>query len=127
LSLCREAALGQSGAMALRLATCGSTFPWLELGTPVSLLLLAGVFSAAPPVASKWVVSWIGSAHGPYPAGNSLAQPELKLVFPKPAAGARDQSFRMIVRPEIWGCQARLRFSNAFGRQPGRSAAVSVG
>jgi lysophospholipase L1-like esterase len=93
----------------------------------VSLLLLAGFSAAAPAGGTKWVVSWVGSAHGPYPAGNALAQPQLKLVFPKPASGARDQSFRLIVRPEIWGCQARLRFSNAFGSQPVLFADVHVG
>jgi lysophospholipase L1-like esterase len=39
-------------------------------------------------------------------------------VFPSPASGARDQSFRLIVRPDIWSARARLRFSNAFGDRP---------
>ena len=51
----------------------------------------------------------------------------MKLVFPAPAAGARDQSFRMIVKPEIWGCQARLRLSNAFGKQAVTFADVHLG
>jgi lysophospholipase L1-like esterase len=29
-----------------------------------------------------------------------------------------DQTFRLIVRPNLWGRQARLRFSNAFGTKP---------
>jgi len=66
----------------------------------------------------KWVVSWVGSAQGPYPIGNPSAQPDLKLAFPSAEAGARDQSFRLIVKPEIWGTEARLRFSNVFGARP---------
>jgi lysophospholipase L1-like esterase len=97
------------------------------LATASALLASAGVAAAAPEAGSKWVVSWAASAQGPYPAGNELAQPELKAVFPKAAAGARDQSFRLIVRPEIWGCQARVRFSNAFGSQPVTFADVHVG
>ena len=58
------------------------------------------------------------SAQGPYPVGNATAQPELKFAFPDPAKGATDQSFRLIVRPDIWGRQARLRLSNAFGTKP---------
>ena len=106
---------------------------WRGTAASVALLLLAGLSAAAaaaPPPATggtRWVVSWVGSAHGPYPAGNALAQPELKLAFPRPATGARDQSFRLIVRPEIRGCQARLRFSNAFGTQPVTFSDVHVG
>jgi lysophospholipase L1-like esterase len=66
----------------------------------------------------KWVVSWTASAHGPYPVGNPSAQPDQKFAFPSPAAGANDQTFRLIVRPDIWGRQARLRLTNVFGTRP---------
>jgi lysophospholipase L1-like esterase len=66
----------------------------------------------------RWVTSWTASAQGPYPTGNGSAQPNLSLVFPVPAAGARDQSFRLIVRPDIWGSSARIRLSNVFGTKP---------
>src|SRR4051812_19329636 len=65
--------------------------------------------------AQKWVATWTGSAHGPYPTGNPVAQPELKFAFPAPASGARDQTFRLIVRPDLWGTRWRVRLSNAFG------------
>lgn len=39
-------------------------------------------------------------------------------MFPAPAAGAKDQSFRLIVRPDIWGTSARIRLSNVFGARP---------
>jgi len=64
----------------------------------------------------KWVVSWAASVQGPYP-----------VAFPTPAAGARDQTFRLIARPDIWGRQARLRLSNAFGTKPITFGSVFVG
>lgn len=89
--------------------------------------LMTGSSQAAEQTPAGWVVAWVGSAHGPYPSGNELAQPDLKLAFPAPATGARDQSFRMIVKPAIWGSHTRLRFSNAFGRKPVTFADVFVG
>ena len=96
-----------------------------------SLLLLfcavgANSISSAQPQ-DKWVVSWVGSAQGPYPSGNPSAQPDLKLAFPSVETGARDQSFRLIVKPEIWGPEARLRFSNAFGAKPVNFDGVFLG
>ncbi len=54
---------------------------------------------------------------GPYPSGNASAQPDLRFAFPSARDGARDQTFRLIVMPDIWGRQARLRLSNAMGSQ----------
>ena len=68
--------------------------------------------------ASGWVASWAASVHGPYPIGNPSAQPDQRFAFPSPESGARDQTFRLIVRPDIWGRQARIRFSNVFGTRP---------
>jgi lysophospholipase L1-like esterase len=82
------------------------------------LVVLAFSIAALPAAPNHWVTGWTGSVQGPYPTGNASAQPNLSLVFPVPASGARDQSFRLIVRPDIWGSQARLRFSNAFGTKP---------
>lgn len=76
------------------------------------------IFLTAPLAWGKWVTAWTGSVQGPYPSGNPLAQPNLSFVFPTPEIGAKDQSFRMIVRPDIWGSQARLRLSNALGTKP---------
>jgi lysophospholipase L1-like esterase len=74
-----------------------------------------------------WATVWAGSAQGPYPAGNASAQPDLSLVFPSAEAGARDQSFRLIVRPDVWGTEARIRLSNAFGSRPVSFDRVFVG
>ncbi|MBV8589467.1 MAG: lysophospholipase [Acetobacteraceae bacterium] len=80
--------------------------------------LLLALLVALLPVAAfgqNWVTAWAGSVQGPYPVGNPSAQPVLSFAFPSAQTGARDQSFRLIIRPDIWAKQARLRFSNAFG------------
>jgi lysophospholipase L1-like esterase len=79
---------------------------------------------AAPP---NFVVAWAASAQGPYPVGNPTAQPDLRFAFPDPQKGAQDQTFRLIVRPDIWGRQARVRLSNAFGQKPVTFDAIRIG
>ena len=51
----------------------------------VALLALS-----VPAQAERWVASWTGAAHGPYPLGNPTAQPELKFAFRAPEQGASD-------------------------------------
>jgi lysophospholipase L1-like esterase len=85
-----------------------------------AFLIVAGIFLLLPHTlaaqeGATWVVSWVASAHGPYPVGNPSAQPDQRFAFPSAQAGANDQTFRLIVRPDIWGRQARLRLSNVFG------------
>ena len=75
----------------------------------------------------RWITSWVGSVQGPYPVGNPSAQPLMDGVFPSPALGACDQSFRLIVRPDVWGPQTRVRLSNALGTQSVSFADVYVG
>ena len=77
----------------------------------LALLLLA----SSPAAAEKWVTSWVGSVQGPYPVGNAVAQPDLRFAFPSQETGAKDQTFRLVIKPELWGRTVRLRFSNAFG------------
>jgi lysophospholipase L1-like esterase len=81
----------------------------------------------AAPKGDKWVTTWAASAQGPYPVGNPSAQPVQRFAFPVPETGARDQTFRLILQPEIWGQKARLRFSNAFGTRPISFDGVYVG
>ena len=71
--------------------------------------------ASMPASAQKWVTVWTASVQGPYPVGNASAQPDLRFAFPNPQAGARDQTFRLIVLPDFWTREGRLRFSNAFG------------
>src|ERR1700731_2353329 len=84
----------------------------------MALMVAISAFSSSAQSPQKWVTSWTGSVQGPYPIGNPSAQPDLRLAFPSPETGARDQSFRLTVRPDLWGRQVRLRFSNALGTRP---------
>ena len=77
--------------------------------------------------ADKWVTAWAASAQGPYPSGNAILQPDMHRAFPSPETGAKDQSFRLIVGPDIWGREARIRLSNAFGTKPITFDGVYIG
>ncbi len=79
------------------------------------------------PECPPWATVWTASSQGPYPAGKPTAQPEMRFVFPDPARGACDQSFRMVLRPSLWGTHLRLRFSNALGARELRLAHVHAG
>ncbi|WP_315833365.1 GDSL-type esterase/lipase family protein [Bradyrhizobium prioriisuperbiae] len=83
----------------------------------IAALLMGGPQSALA-ASQKWVATWAGSAQGPYPVGNPSAQPDQQFAFPSAATGARDQTFRLILRPSVWGRQARIRVTNVFGTQP---------
>jgi len=97
-------------------------------GRTLLFVLLAFIAACASmQTTEKWVVSWTASVQGPYPVGNPSAQPDLRFAFPSAETGARDQTFRLVVRPDIWGRQTRLRFSNAFGMRPVTFDAVFVG
>ena len=73
------------------------------------------------------MTSWSGSVQGPYPIGNPSAQPDLLFAFPSPKTGARDQSCRLIVRPDLWARQMRLRFSNSLVTRPVTFDDIHVG
>lgn len=77
--------------------------------------------------AAHWVAAWTGAAQGPYPLGNPTAQPDMSFALPSAERGATDQTFRLIVRPDVWGRQARLRFCNAFGTRPVTFNGIHVG
>ena len=79
------------------------------------------------PAGQKWVATWAASVHGPYPSGNPSAQPDMKFALPDPAQGAVDQSFRLIVKPDLWGDRVRIRLANTFGTQPVTFSAIHVG
>jgi lysophospholipase L1-like esterase len=81
----------------------------------VAMIAAAGLHAQS---GDKWVTSWAASAHGPYPSGNASAQPDLRLAFPTLANGARDQTFRLMLLPDLWGKRVRVRFTNAFGTRP---------
>ena len=93
------------------------------IGLMITTLLISGFLFN--PIASAggysdtdhWVATWAASAHGTYPVGTAVAQPDLSFAFPSPDTGAYNQTFRLIVRPTLWGDDFRLRFSNVFGTQ----------
>jgi lysophospholipase L1-like esterase len=93
----------------------------------VAIIITFIVLPASAQQNQKWTASWVGSVHGPYPVGNPSAQPNLSFVFPSAETGARDQTFRLIVRPDVWGPQTRIRFSNALGIRPVTFDGVFVG
>jgi lysophospholipase L1-like esterase len=88
----------------------------LGIMLPMVAMSLAQSVDAQP--ASRWVTSWAASSQGPFPSGAVVALPDQSFAFPDAAAGADDQSFRMIVRPSVWAGRTRLRLSNAFGTRP---------
>lgn len=104
--------------------TIGCIVACILVGAAVARLAIA---QTAPAKGPRWVAAWGASAHGPYPAGFPAAQPDLKFAFPDAERGASDQSFRLIVRPDVWGAQARIRLSNAFGTKPATFDGVYLG
>lgn len=83
--------------------------------------------AAIPAHAQKWVTSWAGSVQGPYPIGNPSAQPDLRFALPSQETGAKDQTFRLIVKPDLWGQKVRIRLSNAFGAKAVTFDDASIG
>ena len=90
----------------------------------LNMSLTANTFSAEY---NKWVTTWTASTQGPYPSGNPSAQPNQSFTFPKPQEGARNQSFRMIITPDVWGTTTRIRLTNSLGTQPVTFDHVYVG
>jgi len=92
-----------------------------------AFLLTATVVRAAPEDAASgvWITSWAASPQGPYPVGAAVAEPDLSFAFP--TASANDQTFRLIVRPDLWSSQMRVRFTNLVGNQPVSFDGIFVG
>ena len=90
-------------------------------------LLAAGLFALAskPGHADDWKTAWTAPVQAAYPNGSPIAQPKLEGIIS--ASGAQDQSIRQIIRPSVWGSQARLRFSNTFGNRPITLRSVYIG
>jgi hypothetical protein len=65
----------------------------------IGIVLLLAAAGLRAQSGEKWVTVWAASAHGPYPSGNASAQPDQRFTFPVPAAGARDQTFRLMLLP----------------------------
>ena len=109
------------------LQRCSRVFAAVALVTVVMAVVDAQPGSRASRRADKWVATWAASPHGPYPSGNPSAQPDLSAAFESAAAGAVDQTFRLAIKPDLWGRTIRVRLSNVFGTAPVTFDGVFVG
>jgi len=95
----------------------------------------------------KWVASWatspatffqytpppqpfVATPGQPIQYAVANIQPDLAFPFPNATstgATAIDQTFRSIVKPDLWGRTIRIRFSNVFGSQAVTFKTVTVG
>lgn len=76
----------------------------------------------------KWAATWATSIQSAYvapttPQGAAVPgfdpQPDLTFALPNATVnGAVNQTFRMIVKPDLWGRTIRVRLSNVFGTRP---------
>lgn len=112
-----------------------------------AVALATAIFTVHPAAADdqqgqRWVATWATSPAtffqyvppvAPAPPGPPTTfapaniQPDLGFPFPDAnTAGATDQTFRSIVKPDLWGNKMRFRFSNVFGTQPVTFSTVTV-
>ena len=120
---------------------------WLATLGILAVVTAATFLSASSGLAQetgkKWVASWATSPAtffvytppvAPAPPGPPTTfapaniQPDLGFPFPDAnTAGATEQTFRSIVKPDLWANMMRFRFSNVFGSQPVTFNKVTVG
>lgn len=114
---------------------------------PVGLIVLAALSAthggmSAAQESRAWAATWTASQQGTFtaPAGPAEVVPvgdfRPEVFFPQPDfirfalpdGIAQEQTFRMMVRPDIWSDTIRIRLSNVFGEEPLQigSAAVAV-
>jgi lysophospholipase L1-like esterase len=99
------------------------------LATAGTLLLASSAL--AQESGKKWVATWATAPATffvyvpPVPPAPPTTfapaniQPDLGFPFPGAnTAGATEQTFRTIVKPDLWGNMMRFHFSNVFGTQP---------
>lgn len=93
--------------------------------------------SRADEFGAKWAASWVTAIQSAYVAPTTPQvpivppydpQPDLSFALPDATvSGAVNQSFRLIIKPDIWGRTVRIRLSNAFGAQPVTFEAATIG
>jgi lysophospholipase L1-like esterase len=74
----------------------------------------------------KWVASWTTAAQGVLRSQPGSPSPDLAFAIPDYSVGAQEQTFRLIIKPDLWENEARLRLTNLFGTQPVTFGAVTV-
>jgi len=120
----------------------------------LTLAIAAGAALSAPAAMAdddhggnqKWVATWATSPAAYYvyaapvpqnqvlgfsPTKSAVAniQPDLSFPFPNAktsGATANNQTFRSIVKPDLWGRTMRIKLSNVFGNQPLTFNAVTI-
>ena len=109
-----------------------------------AMLVLGFAASASAQGAPQWAATWATSPAAyfvyvspvppvsppgfPTTYAPATIQPDQGYPFPSANKNAAtDQTFRSIVKPDLWGNRMRFRFSNAFGSQPVTFSAVTVG
>jgi hypothetical protein len=99
---------------------------WLRTAAGVVAATLAclGSTGRADELQLQWVPSWAAPMQAALVAPAYDLQPSLPFALPN--ATATNQTFRMIVKPDLWGQVLRVRLSNAFGTQPVTFSAVSI-
>jgi lysophospholipase L1-like esterase len=131
-----------------------ATLLGLSRRTLLTVALAAGAAFSVPTAMAdddhdghqKWVATWATSpaayfvfanpvpqnqALGFSPTKSSVAniQPDLSFPFPNAktsGATAVNQTFRSIVKPDLWGRTMRIKLSNVFGNQPLTFNAVTL-
>lgn len=98
------------------------------LGMATALLSGCAITDGHDGHAKKWAASWATSIQAAYvlptrPQGPAIPaydpQPDLSIPLPNATTdGAVNQTFRMIIKPDLWGHKVRVRFSNVFGTRP---------
>ncbi len=107
-----------------------------------ALLALASQSSGlaqGPGAGQKWAATWSTSMQSvltytppdapvaPNTVGSANIQPDLTYPFPNiNTDGAKDQTFRTIIKPDLWGGSMRFRFNNFFGAQAVTFSRVTV-
>ena len=99
----------------------------LFAGIGAAVVAVVSARADDPGDAQTWVASWASSMHGPYPSGNASAQPVLDFAFENADVGARDQTLRQIIKPDLWGRTVRVHLANTFGQRPVTFDDVFVG
>lgn len=108
----------------------------LALTISTSLLIVGSAIAQERQDGKKWAACWASAMQGAYayippiPPTNPFhiydINPDLRFAFLNATDGAVDQTFRLIVKPDLFGEEYRLRFSNFFGTQPLTLKAVSL-
>src|SRR5215472_9414882 len=82
--------------------------------------------TSSPTPSWKWVASWTTAAQGVLESQPGTPAPNLSFSIPDFSIGAQEQTLRLIIKPDLWESQARIRLTNIFGTQPVTFGSVTV-